>query len=127
MMKTKFTILSLLGSPENSIVSLAERLVVCFSSDCARSSYLGDTCDKAVLKGGSGTYLIRESSSGDKYIVCVNWEGVAKNFQVYITEDGGYKFSGQTYPDLQRLVTFLQKHGITKNGRSLTLGRVAQW
>eukprot|EP00035_Acanthoeca_spectabilis_P037326 m.44598 g.44598 ORF g.44598 m.44598 type:complete len:554 (-) comp8559_c0_seq1:2948-4609(-) len=86
-----------------------------------------DTCDKAVLKGGSGTYLIRESSSGDKYIVCVNWEGVAKNFQVYITEDGGYKFSGQTYPDLQRLVTFLQKHGITKNGRSLTLGRVAQW
>ena len=57
----------------------------------------GETCDKAIIKGGPGTYAIRESSGGDKYIVCINWNGVAKNFQIFITDNGSYKFSGQTY------------------------------
>jgi hypothetical protein len=80
-----------------------------------------------VLNGGQGTYLIRESSSGDKYIICINWNNVAKNFQIYITEDGSYKFSGQIYSDLQRLITYLTKNGITKNGQSISLTRIAQW
>eukprot|EP00036_Acanthoecidae_sp_10tr_P010242 CAMPEP_0182923568 /NCGR_PEP_ID=MMETSP0105_2-20130417/5514_1 /TAXON_ID=81532 ORGANISM="Acanthoeca-like sp., Strain 10tr" /NCGR_SAMPLE_ID=MMETSP0105_2 /ASSEMBLY_ACC=CAM_ASM_000205 /LENGTH=554 /DNA_ID=CAMNT_0025061295 /DNA_START=292 /DNA_END=1952 /DNA_ORIENTATION=+ len=74
-----------------------------------------ETADKAVKSGGPGTYLVRESSSGDKYIICINWDGHVKNFQIYITGDG-YKFSGQTHAELQTLISALQKQGISKNG-----------
>eukprot|EP00038_Savillea_parva_P011136 m.195345 g.195345 ORF g.195345 m.195345 type:complete len:539 (+) comp19460_c0_seq1:468-2084(+) len=86
-----------------------------------------DTCDAAVIKSGNGSYLIRESSSGDRYIVCINHSGTAKNFQIMITDQGRYKFSGNTYANLQELVTFLKRNGITKNGQTIPLSSVAQW
>jgi len=41
-------------------------------------------CEDIIRRAVDGTYVCRESSSGDKYIICLKHGSVVKNFQVYI-------------------------------------------
>ena len=41
-------------------------------------------CEDVIRRSVDGTYVCRESSSGDKYIICIKHGGAVKNFQVYI-------------------------------------------
>eukprot|EP00041_Stephanoeca_diplocostata_P022933 m.555067 g.555067 ORF g.555067 m.555067 type:complete len:634 (+) comp22180_c0_seq3:280-2181(+) len=84
-------------------------------------------CEAAVQAGTNGTYLVRESSSGDKYIICVKYNDIVKNFQIHITDDGAYRFSGRIYSDLEGVMTHVKKHGISKDKAKIPLAIVAPW
>ena len=85
-----------------------------------------DACETAIVNGQDGNFLVRESSKGDKFIICLRVGGRPKNFQIHIV-NGKYKFSGIEHPTIEAVVTYCQKHGIYKDGVQLAVGRAARY
>lgn len=84
-------------------------------------------CEDIIRRSVDGTYVCRESSSGDKYIICIKHSGVVKNFQVYIKGASMFEFSGRQYKSLDAVIKYCTEKGIMKNGERIPLTRVADW
>jgi hypothetical protein len=61
------------------------------------------------LQAASGDFLIRESSRGDKCVICVNDEGHLLNLLVNVTQDGKYQFAGKDMDSLHDVVFMLRQ------------------
>lgn len=84
-------------------------------------------CEKIVDAGANGTYLVRESSTGDKYIICVKHNDGIINFQIHVRGAGQFEFSGRKYSNLEDVIAFSQKNGILKNKTKITLLHIPEW
>jgi len=91
--------------------------------------YVGRTvrveCDKAVLVANAGDWLVRMSSKGDTYVICVNDNGQCQNFQVAIM---GKKFrmGGVDFGSVMECLMYLKNNPINgRSGRLYYLGKPA--
>lgn len=91
--------------------------------------YVGKTprveCDKAVLAANVGDWLVRMSSSGTTYVICINDSGICQNYQVHIK---GKKFSmgGVDFNSVMECLMFLRANPINgRAGRLYYLGKPA--
>jgi len=65
--------------------------------------------DKRVKAGNHGEFLIRESSRGDRHIVCVNDHGEV--FEALVRHvEGQYVFMSREFKDLPSIVEHLQRN-----------------
>lgn len=63
-----------------------------------------------VKKSGTGDYLIRQNSKGDKYVLVVNGGGgEVKNFIIAAQPDGKFSFGGLPHESLEMVIRFLRK------------------
>jgi hypothetical protein len=84
-----------------------------------------DECDNMVKAAGPGRFLVRESSSGDKYVISVNHQNKAKSFQILMHTSGAksvYEFSGKKdHASLEAVVQYSIERGIHKQGVRINL------
>lgn len=86
-------------------------------------------CDSIVSQAGAGCFLVRESSQGNKFILSVNYQGKAKNFQIVVKKEVGangkptaiYEFSGKKHASLELVVDYTIRHSIHKSGKKIPL------
>lgn len=88
-------------------------------------------CDSIVSQAGAGCFLVRESSQlqGNKFILSVNYQGKAKNFEIVGKKEVGangkpttiYVFSGKKHASLELVVDYSIRHSISKSGEKIPL------
>eukprot|EP00040_Diaphanoeca_grandis_P037519 m.244649 g.244649 ORF g.244649 m.244649 type:complete len:626 (-) comp33833_c3_seq1:424-2301(-) len=83
-------------------------------------------CDKAVLVANPGDWLVRMSSNGSTYVICVNDNGQCQNFQVHI-RGKKYNMGGVDFNSVMECLMFLKNNPINgRSGRLYYLGKPAQ-
>ena len=86
-------------------------------------------CDNIVSQADAGCFLVRESSQGNKFVLSVNYQGKAKNFQIVFKKEVGangktttiYEFSGKQHASLELVVDYSVRHQIHKSGEKIQL------
>eukprot|EP00040_Diaphanoeca_grandis_P034087 m.209946 g.209946 ORF g.209946 m.209946 type:complete len:642 (+) comp33057_c0_seq4:601-2526(+) len=84
-------------------------------------------CEEIVMAAKNGTYLVRESSDGTKYIICVKHDDGIKNFQIHVRGPAQFEFSGRSYKTLEDVISSAQRHGIIKHKSKIPLSFIAEW
>ena len=85
-------------------------------------------CDKAVVKGKHGDFLVRESSHADKFVLCVNDKGKSRNFAIEITLDRKFLIGSKQYDTLHAAIDAMRYEPVRRKGRTgkpLTLRKPA--
>eukprot|EP00039_Didymoeca_costata_P010463 m.140887 g.140887 ORF g.140887 m.140887 type:complete len:1165 (+) comp14835_c0_seq1:273-3767(+) len=83
-------------------------------------------CEKLVCSEEHGAFLVRQSSNGRNYVICVNDNGSPMHFRID-TVDHGFVFAENVYKSLESIISFLKSqilHG--KSGMLLQLTLPAQ-
>eukprot|EP00038_Savillea_parva_P030952 m.81770 g.81770 ORF g.81770 m.81770 type:complete len:1098 (+) comp9426_c0_seq1:297-3590(+) len=79
-------------------------------------------CEAAVTSSPDGSFLVRESTSGDKFVLCVNDNGTAVNFPIDIVDGKKCSFGSRTFDNLHDLIDHLRGTAVKGlNGRPLWL------
>lgn len=88
-------------------------------------------CDSIVSQAGAGCFLVRESSQlqGNKFVLSVNCQGKAKNFEIVVKKEVGangkpttiYVFSGKKHASLELVVDYSVRHSVHKSGEKVPL------
>lgn len=71
-----------------------------------------DICEEVVLAASTGDFLVRESSKGDRCVICINSHGTALNLMV-VVHNNKYRFAGKDRDSLHDVIFFLRKRPIT--------------
>ena len=75
-------------------------------------------CEGVVTSGRPGDFVVRESTRGDKCVICVNDHGVAKNLLINVLPSGMYQFAGKELNSLNDVVYMLRQRPIEgKSGK----------
>jgi len=77
--------------------------------------------EKFVLQAWHSAFLIRQSSQGEAYVLCINDKGAVTNFHIKVV-GGKYIFSTEAYDSLDSIVKVLQKTPISGRAGPLVLG-----
>lgn len=80
-------------------------------------------CENAVISSAHGAFLIRESTTADRFVLCVNDHGTAVNFPVNLTAEGNTcSFGTKTFVSLHDLVDHLRTAAVRgRDGTPLRL------
>lgn len=74
--------------------------------------YRGDMkrrdCEDAIEYGDLGDFIVRKSTSGDSYTICVNDGGRAVSFSIKTPKRGQFVFRKETYLSLQAVIDDLR-------------------
>jgi len=63
--------------------------------------------EASVLRSGQGDYLVRESSKGTNYVLCLNDGGAPLSFQIQ-REGAAFIFTGRAFRSMTSLIEFLR-------------------
>ena len=77
--------------------------------------------EKFVVQAWHTAFLIRQSSQGEAYVLCINDQGAATNFHIKVVS-GKYIFSNEAYDSLDAIIKVLQKTPISGRTGPLCLG-----
>lgn len=92
----------------------------------SRNWFVGTTkrsaVEAAVLKGNQGDFLVRESSKGTHYVLCLNDSGSPLSFQIQ-REGAAFIFTGRAFRSMTSLIEFLRSSPLMgSTGNPVTLG-----
>ena len=86
-------------------------------------------CNSIVAQASPGSFLVRESSQGNKFVLAVNYQGQTLSFQIVFRKPPGangksstvYEFSGKQHASLELVIDYSVKNAIHKSGEKIPL------
>jgi len=93
--------------------------------------YVGDMpksqCEKAVLSGKAGDFLLRIATDGGSFVLCINDYGKPKNFQIKKDPvSKKFQFAGKEFKNIEAVVRGLKATPIFgSSGKPLVIGKAA--
>ena len=127
-----------LGSPVTAMQLTKYKQVASHRSEAKTSSvrrnvrawYVGHMARKnveeLVLEAWHTSFLVRASSRGSGFVLCVNDLGVVTNFQVTTDSHGRCEFGGTIYNSLDDVIEILRKSPVSgRDGKPLLIGEPA--